>query len=700
MNKEEFNLQDYLKILKKRRWTIATAFSIVFFAIVAFTFLATPQYKATAQIYIDPGMNSQFAIQQVQYSDNTSYLQTQIGILKSESIARKVIDRLGLDAKAEPGLFAGFLGMFVSDDANSDQKRKDRAIKDFLEDLKVDSIKNSNLVKVSYEDKDPVLAAKVANTTVQMFIEQNLEMKVAPAREAMSWLNDKLGDIKSKMTESTSSLQDFKRDKDLIVTGDNQNNISLQSLSDLTAKALMAESKRMAAQVKYEQVQRLGKSSDGYMTVPEVLNNGMVQNLKAQETATIKDIADQSKRYGDKHPKMLRLQSDLQTVRDQIKDEVALIISSIKNDYDAAVSEEQSVKRALARQKSEAMSYERRSTEYELMRKDIVGSGQIYDTVLKKFQESNLMGNINMSNVQLLDMAYPPATADHPKKLLNIILGIFFGLFSGIGFAFLFEYFDNTYKSPEELEEETGLPFLGPIPTDKALTDLRKQEDTVLVAPDNSPSTEAFRNVRGNLLLATGDETPKVVQISSSVHSEGKTTFAVNFAATMAMAGEKVLLIDGDMRKPRLHKVFNMANGQGLSNLLANQAKLGGLIKPTGISNLSIIISGPVSPNPGELLASKTMREALETLKGRYDRIIIDCPPMLGIVDAFLLSPLTDGIIIVVRSGRTGKDLIRKAAKSLEGVKARVLGVVLNDVGKGTESYYYNYSYYYSNEKK
>jgi capsular exopolysaccharide synthesis family protein len=297
-------------------------------------------------------------------------------------------------------------------------------------------------------------------------------------------------------------------------------------------------------------------------------------------------------------------------------------------------------------------------------------------------------------------MAFPPTTADHPKKLLNIILGIFFGLFSGIGFAFLFEYFDNTYKSPEELEEETGLPFLGPIPTDKALADSRRQEDTVLVAPDNSPSTEAFRNVRGNLLLATGDETPKVVQISSSVHSEGKTTFAVNFAATMAMAGEKVLLIDGDMRKPRIHKVFNMTNGQGLSNLLAHQAELDGLIKPTGISNLSIIISGPVSPNPGELLASKTMREALETLKGRYDRIIIDCPPMLGIVDAFLLSPLTDGIIIVVRSGRTGKDLIQKAAKNLENVKARVLGVVLNDVGKGTESYYYNYSYYYSNEKK
>ncbi|HEY3347720.1 MAG TPA: GumC family protein, partial [Nitrospirota bacterium] len=380
MNKEEFNLQDYLKILKKRRWTIATVFSIVFFAIAAFTFLATPQYKATAQIYIDPGMNSQFAIQQVQYSDNTSYLQTQIGILKSESIARKVIARLGLDAKAEPGLIAGFLAMFVSEDANSAQKRNDRVVKDFLDDLKVDSIRNSNLVKVSYEDKDPVLAAKVANTTVQMFIEQNLEMKVAPAREAMSWLNDKLGDIKSKMTESTSSLQDFKRDKNLIVTGDNQSNISLQSLSDLTAKSLMAESKRMAAQVKYEQVQRLGKSSDGYMSVPEVLNNGMVQNLKAQETATIKDIADQSKRYGDKHPKMLRLQGDLQTIRDQIKDEVALIVSSIKNDYDAAVSEEQSVKRALSRQKSEAMSYERRSTEYELMRKDIVGSGQIYDT--------------------------------------------------------------------------------------------------------------------------------------------------------------------------------------------------------------------------------------------------------------------------------------------------------------------------------
>jgi len=713
MKKEEFNIHYYLRILKKRRWTAAAFFVIVFVSVVVATLRATPVYKATAQVYIDPGVSSQLNFQQLPYYqfDNSVYLETQIGILKSETIAMKVIHDLDLDKKAGqngPSLLSirGIMGVFGLKRGEDGGKPSDEAVSEmvdsFLSNLQVTPVKNSNLVLVSYEAEDPRLAANVVNTTVEHFIEQNLEMKIAPARDAMSWLNGKLDEIRSRMTESSNELQDFKQDKDLLVTGDKQANISLQTLSELNSQALAAEAARYAAEVKYQQVKDCRGNREKLLSLPAVIDNRLIQDLKSKRSDLKKEISELSGKYGPKHPQMIRMKDELATLNSQIDAEISLVVNSIKNEYEAALKSEQTLKDALARQKEEAMNYERRSTEFDLMKQDVDTSRQIYDTVLRKLEESNLMGNIDMSNVQFIDRAIPPPSPYKPQKAKNILVGLLAGLITGVAFAFAFDYLDNTFKAPEDIEDFLGLPFLGMVPTVKSMQGTKPHEFLLTVSSPKSIFAETFRNIRGNILLSSGDHTPRVLQICSAVFSEGKSTFCSNLAVIMAAAGERVLIVDGDMRKPTLHKIFKVPNSRGLSSILSGQVEMDEVVRETSIKNVSFIPAGPISPNPTELLGSRTMKLLVAEFRQRYDRVIIDCPPYLGLADSSLLTSLTDGVLLIVRSGKTSRDLVYQTVKNLEMIKAKLLGVVLNDqAGTGEEYYYYynyNYNYYYGQQ--
>ena len=703
MNQEEFEIKEYFKVLRKRRWTVVSVFLVVLLTVTAATFMMTPIYRASAQVYVDQGALNQYTLQQAQYPlDTPSYIQTQIGILKSASIARKVLADLKMGQSIirqtdTGGLLQTLLGFF--DVQARGQSDPDRGVRGFEGRLQVEAAKNSSLITVSYEDSDPVFAARVVNATVRAFVEKNLEMKVAPAKEAMSWLNDRLGDVKEKMTQSADQLQDFKREKDLVGTGEKYSNVSLQSLGQLNSEVLAAEAKRYEAEIKYRQVLELSKKPDGLMTVPVIMNDSVIQGLRAQQSALNRQIAEQSKKFRSKHPQMVRFGNEMDSLQKQVDNEVDLVVAGLKNKYVEALRQEQTLKKALAEQRAKAMSYERRSNQYEIMSEDVEASRQVYDTILKKFQESNLMGTINMSNVQVLDAAVPPASPSRPRKALNILLGAVLGLFSGIGFAFLVEYLDNTYKSPEEIENHLNLPFLGVVPENKLLKDGKGVSAAIALQSSRSPYFESFRNIRGNIMLTTGDVVPKVIQVCSAVHSEGKTTSAVVLAAAMASAGERVLVIDSDMRKPNLHKLLNLSNTKGLSTLLARQTSSESVIR-MGEAGFDVITSGPPSPNPSELLGSRAMKELVARVREEYDRVIIDCPPTLGMVDSSFLCPLTDGVIIVIRSGKTPKELVVKTKKNFEGIKAKVLGVVLNGFSARSEGYYYhNYNYYYTENR-
>ncbi len=690
--REDLGVRDYLMILSKRRISVAAVFALFVLAVAAVTFTMTPVYKATAQVYIEPP-NLQFNIQNQQIEnqmDMASYLQTQVNIIKSEVIARKVIEKLHLDRPERRG--KSFFSLGLPWKGNSGKvPSMGNAIKAFEKRLTVETVKNSDLVNVSYEAKNPELAARVANETVQAFIEQNIDMRTAPARSYMAWLDGELDKIKARMDESAYSLENFKR-SERIIGGDRSSNVTLAALNDLNAKVLSAEARRYQAEIKYQQVMKLSSVPDGLMSLPDVLNNKVIQDLQSQETMISKDMAEKSKKYGDKHPVMIRLANEMKQIKKQINGEVKLVADGIKNDYDEARREEQSLRGAFNRQKSEAMSYDRSSAEYDLRKQDVEGAKEIYGQVLKKAQETNIMGTINVSSVQLIDGATPPKIPARPKKVLNMLLGVALGLFTGIGFALVSEHMDNTYTSPEELEENLGVPMLGVVPKSSRQDD-KKPENIDAVIDPISPMAESFRTIRSNILLSRQNRSPRVIQVCSAMHGEGKSTVSVNLASIMAAAGERILLIDGDMRRPRLHKAFEVPNTRGLSSLITKKADLADVLRKTKIPNLSFIPSGPLYSNPGEMLGSTAMFNLMTGLREQFDRVLIDCPPYLGIADASLLTPLSDGVVLVVRSGKTIKDAVHKIKKNMDTIKAEILGVVLNDMAIRSVDYYYHYNY-------
>ena len=693
--KEELGLRDYLMILSKRRVSATVIFAIFVLAVTVVTFTMKPVYKATAQVYVE-SPNMQFNIQQQQMenqTDTAAYLQTQMNILKSEAIARKVITKLHLDT-VEFGKEKSIspLAFLASKDAAAAPTSMESSIHAFEKHLNVEVVKNSNLVNVSYETANPELAAQVANETVQTFIDQNIDMRTAPAKSYMTWLDGELDKIKGKLNESSDSLENFKRSRSLIVGGERDSNVTLTALNDLNARMLAAEAKRYQAEIKYQQVMKLSSVAGGVMSLPDVLNNKLIQDLKTQEELINKDMAEKSKKYGDKHPVIVSLNNELAQIKRRINSEVKLIVNGIKNDYEASLHEERSLQGAFNRQKAEAMSYDQHAAEYELKKEDVEGAKAIYQQVLKKAQETTIMGTINVSNVQLFNKATPPRKPSKPKKALNVLLGIVLGLFTGVGFALVSERMDNTYTSPEELEEHLGVPMLGIVPKSSQQDD-KKPENIVAVTDPISPMAESFRTIRSNILLARKDHTPRVMQVCSALHGEGKSTVSINLSCIMAAAGESVLLIDGDMRRPRLHKVFEVPNSRGLSSVITKKAELADVMKKTRIPNLTFIPSGPLYSNPGEMLGSTAMFNLVAGLREQFDRVLIDCPPYLGIADASLLTPLSDGVVLVVRSGSTIKDAVWKIKKNMDVIKAEILGVVLNDMTTRSVDYYYHYNY-------
>jgi capsular exopolysaccharide synthesis family protein len=698
MKKEEMGMLDYLRRLRSRGGLMASVFIAVLATVAAATFMMKPVYKATAEVYIDPDAGSQFGHAQVQrMQDNSLYVQTQLSIFQSEAIARKVVGELGLDKvrgaenKSKPFLSGMNWPWFPATAVETDEEKIERAVKKFKRKLSADYIPSSNVITVSYEAGNPEFAANVVNKTVDSVIQQNLDLKMAPAKDSMAWLEGRLGSLKDSMNQSAGRLQSYKAEKGLIVTGDRQANISLQGLADLNSKVLAASANRYAAEVRYHQVQKLAKDPAMLLSYPDMIENKTIQSLKVEQNTLAKEVADGSKKYGDRHPQMVRLHNEMDAVNRQMEREAALVVAAVKTGYEGALRTEQALKDALDTQKAEAMSYERRSAEYTQKEQDVEGARQTYDEILRKFQESNILGSIGVSSVQFLHRAAPPLKPDKPQKVMYLALGTLFALMCSISFGVTAEYLDDTCRSADDIEDGLGLSVLGVVPRNTLLTGARGKDGPLALPQPSSLFAESFRNIKGNILLRT-DDNPRVIQVGSAVSAEGKSVVALNLACSLALAGDRVIVIDADMRQPSLHRYLKLPKGPGLTGLLGGRSGLAEAVIKTDIPNLEFIPAGQPTAGSGEMIKSEAMRELLGKLRSSYDRVIIDCPPFLGPVDSYLLTPLVDGVVLVVLSGKTGREMLVRMMKDLRAINARMLGCVLNDAVNRTEQYY-SYSY-------
>ncbi|NQT70323.1 MAG: polysaccharide biosynthesis tyrosine autokinase, partial [Desulfobacteraceae bacterium] len=683
-----------------------------------------------SRLIIDKENPNVMSIQEVMAVDasGTDYYQTQYKIIESRNVARAVIKRLSLDKSEEfvpkprdtflanlkhsvqktaAAFEKAVVALLRTREVSSSQALKEqdldyKLVSAFINRIKVNPISNSRLVDVGFEAKDPVLAAKITNTLAQAYIEQNLDTKLKAVKGAVRWLNDRVVAEREKVEKSEQALLAYKNRHSIVTdfTSDVEK-ITAQKLAHLNTQIVEAESVRVEAETRYKQALALKQTPDMLDSIPEVLKNELIQQIKSMEVELYKRISELSKKYGQKHPQMVAIQAELQTLQQRKTYEVKRVVNSLNNEYRVVRAKEESLKAALTKQRKESLDLNQKAIEYGVLQREVESARQMYQLLINRFKETSLTEDMKAGNIRILDRAEVPKSPVKPRKQRNILMAVLFGLAGGLGLAFFLEYLDNTIKDPEDIKRYLNIPYLGPVPVIVPNDNPGKDfppEMVVLNSP-KSTASEAYRGIRTNILFSSAEFEPQVIMVTSSGPQEGKTITSSNLAITMAQSGNKVVLLDCDMRRPRVNKLFGISRNRGMTNLLVEKTDLKLTVFNTSIPNLHVIPSGPIPPNPSEILGSKRMEELIEVLRKNFTRIIIDTPPITAVTDAALLGKLSDGVVLVVRANRTVRDMAKTGLEQLTAVGAKLLGVVLNGVSMGRGSYYYyQYYYYYGDE--
>ena len=727
---EQIDLRDYLRVILKRRWTIMTVFAIIVITVAIHTYTATPIYQATTRLVIEKENPNVVSIEEVMAVDSsgTDYYQTQYKIIESRTVARDVIKRLHLEDSEEffPKPKDDFItnlkqsiretiqywkdsieSLLKSDTDETPESTEEydldsALVSGFISRIEVSPIRNSRLLDLGFEATNPVLATKIVNALARAYINQNLEIKLKAVQDAVKWLHQRIEVERKKVEEAEQSLLRYKQKYGIITdfTSDTEQ-VTAQKLAQLNAQVINAESIRVEAETRYQQALSLKGSPDMLDSIPEVLSNELIGQIKKMEVDLYKRMSELSKKYGKQHPQMVAIESELNTLEKRKLKEIQRVINSLKNQYGVVLAKEKSLKASFAKQKRESLDLNQKAIEYSVLNREVVSARDMYDLLIKRFKETTLTEDMRTGNIRIIDRAEVPRSPVKPKKKLNLLLAIIVGLVAGIGLAFFFEYLDNTIKIPEDLKQHLNIAYLGPTPLieskGKAQAGDDRSPDLVCLNSPKSTASESYRGIRTNILFSSAGSAPQVILLTSPGPREGKTITTANLAITMAQSGSKVVVMDCDLRRPKIHHLFGVSRDRGMTNLLVGSDGIEKTLIHTQIPNLDLIPSGPLPPNPSEMLGSERMADLVKELRKHYTRILIDSPPITAVTDSMILSKYVDGVIVIIRAGDTVRDVAKNSIKQLQTVGAHILGGILNAVDIGKDKYYYYYYYQYYN---
>ncbi len=728
----EVHLLDYIRVLRKRKWIVLTCFFVVVLITAIATLTKTPVYRATTKLVIEKKNPNLVSVEEVFALDasSTDYYQTQYEILQSRTIAKGVIESLNLaenknfnpppsDDPISRGKryvinslknIKNSLVSFVFpsetygdsnqiqpfvDPKTKKQKLQSQLIDKFQSQLSIEPVRNTRMVNIHFDSVSPELATRIADTVTKVYMDQNLETKMKTIKHAVHWLKDRLDEARAKVEKAQKKFLDYREEHQIITDiSPETEQVRAQKLATLKNRIVKAETDRIEAQSKYSQAKRALNSQDGAGSIPEISTNQVISSIKASEMELSSRLSELSEKYGSKHPRIIALKKQLQELDQRKKNEIRKLVNSLKHKYQTALSREKSLKAALKEEQKKAMELNKKAVQYGVLKRKAESAKEMYDLLVKRFKEASLTEDIKTVNVRVVDKAEVPQNPIKPKEKRNLLLAMVLGMFMGCGLAFFNEYLDDTLKTPEDVKEFLGLPFLGIIPKIKEQEE-RQIELTVRNEP-KSVTSEAYRGLRTNVMFSSAEQSPKVILITSALPEEGKTTTAINLALAMAQAGSKTLMLGCDMRKPNMHKIFGISKEMGLSNILTGSAQYKEVCQPSGVDNLDLIPCGPIPPNPSELLGSQKMNELIDQLKQDYDCLIMDSPPLTVVTDASLLGKKSDGVILVARAFITSKQAVKTGLEQLHNIGAKILGVAFNSVDMEKEGSYYYSKYYYS----
>jgi polysaccharide biosynthesis transport protein len=713
------HLWDYVHVILRRKWTAITFFLVTVTTVLVGTYMITPLYRASVTLKIE-GENPfsmLFRDQQLVWQQNygQEYMETQLKILQSKKLARRVIRAMGLDrekgfARSAPARLKGNPGEQGESPVRTSEDYVDTAAVDrLLSQVRVSTVPRTRLVNVSIDSPDPEFAARAVNEVARSYIGLSMENKFEATQQARDWLEKQLVDMRAKVERSEEALSRFASQNRIVKApvatfdapgrgADSGRAVQYDRLDELSSELAKATTERIGKEMLLQEA----KQGDA-MLLSNIAASPSIEALRKELVTKEAEYAKLGVVYKADYPKMVKLNEEVGALKKQIGKEAGRVLETVRKDYQLVVARENFLKGEIEKYKQEALGMNDKLVQYQILKRDADTNKELYNGILQRLKETGISASITTSNIVVLDKADVPRVPFKPDKKKNLMLALVIGALGGLGLAFFVEYLDNTVKSPDDIEKTIFLPSLGIVPYVQTMAG--NEVKPMLPGPASgdkrSSMVEAYRSIGTYIQFSSPVRPPKIILVTSARGGEGKTTTCINLATSLANSSGAGVIIDCDLRKPQLHKVFNLDNRSGLTSYLTGHidSDNNGLVQDTTVPNLKVIPSGIIPPNPSELLSSFRMKDLIADLFSRYSFVILDAPPILGLSDSLVLSTTTDGVIIVVRAGATPKESVNQVKKLLRGVNARILGVVLNGIRESDlrySSYSYYYSYYYS----
>ncbi|MGH9943278.1 MAG: GumC family protein [Pyrinomonadaceae bacterium] len=743
---EPTHLRDYLNVVWKRKWLILSLIVVVTTLVAIQMYRLPSLYEAHTTIMIEPKARIGIKTKDVTINQGTdpAYWNTQLKLLQSPELARQVIVRLDLindqrflSGQTRPGIVSGLTRLFSSrgktpaadgaaaDDGgglavakdevagieqprlSAEQMAKLEPYEDvFLASLSVAPQEKTNLVDLRFKHTNPELAQQVTDTVAAVFIENDRRRETTGTTTAKGKLGEQIIGLQKQIADLERQRLDYMMSRGIPLDPNMKGlNPTAERLQTTSAEALAAESEVKKLQAAYEAAQA---APDAY-SIPEVQENAQVQSRRVKLGDLQERRAALLVQYTERHPEVVKIDRQLKQLEGELDNLTVQIKSGMAARLAAAKKKKADFEQAYSSERGAATRLSSDEIALNSINQQLETSKQLYNTLYQRGMETEVASNDRTDNITVQTPARLPRAPIGPPRVRNIFIAFLLALGAGVGLAFLLDYLDDTLKSIEDVDRHVHLPTLALIPAPRAERRLgfgrgaghpepaAETTALALIEEVRSPVAEAYRHLRTSLLLSSAGQPPKTVLVTSSQPSEGKTTTAVNIAVMLAQTGADVLLLDCDLRRPRIHGHFNLPNARGITNYLSGDTNLDGLIQPYERQpNLKVITSGPIPPNAAELLGSDEMRRLIHTLSERFTHVIIDSPPAISFTDASILSTMVDGVMLVVHGGRSSRAVVRRAKQLLQDVGAHIYGIVLNNVKLESSNYYYYAGYYYS----
>lgn len=671
---------DYLRILVRHRWWAVAGMVLAGVPLLVFTMVTTPVYLASTRLVLGEDEENTFVGLSANQQRPVAMLdsRTLAEVVRSRGLVREAVAALELWKAPE---FAEALVGTTTDD-----ERAQALVGPFLDRLSVSVPEQSRLMTISFEAEDPALAARVVNLVADTYINRDRESRFRAANASADWLANRLKEQRGSVASAEAALQNYRAQQDAISLSDRQNIVG-QKLTDLNSAVTRAKTDRILRETQYQGIAAVRGDPAALENHPLVASNAFVQTLRGQVAELTRQDAQLSDRLGPKHPDRIKVNTELGIVESRLRAEVAKVVDGIETEYRAAVAQEASLTQALNAQKSEAFSLDRKGVEYAALEREAASARQVFDALLQQTKEAALTSDVQRTTIRVVDAAEPPAVPIRPRKRQGYAAAAMLGLIGGLGSAAGREYLRRRITSPADLEQRLGLPVLALVPP---TSEDEAKSTTLAPLP-----AEAFRRLRANVMLGceSTDIPGNILVVTSAAPGEGKSFVSAHLALALAAVDQRVVLVDADLRRPRLHTIFDRQRSPGLADVLLGRRNAAEVLRPVNKQGLVLVPSGLPAGQAAELLSLHAFRRFLDGLRSDFDWIIIDSPPVMAVSDAAVLAHDATGVLFVASADLTSLEAAESAITELDAAGARIVGAVLNRAPITREAFYYSRYY-------